>query len=102
MLRSGDYRHLKRKENPDTEGVWIAYGRRMGPERSVFVFPSVQKYPRGSARGQTAPSLFRSLVSDETGQTAPSLPRYSAATAFGSTSATMSNMIRFSSKSLGV
>ena len=32
----------------------------------------------------------------------PLMPNHSAATAFGSASATMSNMIRFNSKSLGV
>jgi hypothetical protein len=85
MLRPADYRHLKDKENPDTDRVLIAYGNRMGPQRTLFSF-----------------ILGQISSGEREGVENPLAPPYSAATACRSTSATISNMIRFSSKSLGV
>lgn len=62
----------------------------MGPKRTFRA--SVCPQMSSEVRGRTLPRIGRVCVRY----------RYSAATGSGSASATMSNMIRFSSKSLGV
>jgi hypothetical protein len=58
----------------------------MGPERTFLPASICLQVSSGEREGADSPLA----------------PRYSAATGVGSASATMSNMIRFSSKSLGV